>query len=528
MGRHKLFVFLQGDVDAIKTYVFEAPGLPQIRGGSQRLVECEKDVQDLVEKQGGETIYCSGGGFLFKVPAERARKIKREIERIYLDHTLIATVTVVYERVTEPPPPAPNIADGWAGRLVKAHQQAQQAGKFARRTAFLAARLREAKQQQEAAPFIEAFPFGKRCDICGRRVAEEKVSYPDETKRVCSVCYQRHETGRRERGVWFERFVKALKLNLEPNVPQDLGDLVQGTRRSYVAFVYADGNNIGGLLQRVKKQQEYQALSDSLREGTERALFEALWEVCRPALEEKERAWPFEIINVGGDDVTFLIQAGYAWEVALTFLKKFEQYVQWNGRSITASVGIAIADVKYPVFYLEALASDLLKRAKKEAREARTGAIDFLWLPNATAVTQAEMVADLYRRGDLMLTARPYTLAQAQKLQEVVTVLSQWPRSLRHRWGEALDRGKWSSLGLILYDLARRMSEKREEVDEWLDTFRELTRSLGSSTEVPMGYLWWEDREKDRVVWRTALLDALELAELRAMRPDVQEEEEAA
>ncbi|MCF6192385.1 MAG: hypothetical protein L3J76_04550 [Candidatus Hydrothermae bacterium] len=32
-------VLLMGDVDAIKDYVFEAPGLPQIRGGSQRLVE---------------------------------------------------------------------------------------------------------------------------------------------------------------------------------------------------------------------------------------------------------------------------------------------------------------------------------------------------------------------------------------------------------------------------------------------------------------------------------------------------------
>lgn len=516
-------ILLQGDVDAVKSYVFEAPGLPQIRGGSQRLVECENQVREYVEKEGGSEIYCSGGGFLFEVPADKAEEIKRGIESIYLKHTQVATVTVVYENGSEIPPVGPDIADGWAGRLVKAHLGTQQAGEFARRTAFLAARLRQAKLQKTTAPFIEAFPFGKRCDICGKRVAEETVPYPDETKRMCSVCYQRHETGREERKVWFERFVKALQLNLEPHVPQDLDDLVQGARRSYVAFVYADGNNIGGLLQRVKKQQEYQALSDRLRAGTERALFEALWEVCRPALEEKKRAWPFEIINVGGDDVTLLIQAGYAWEVALTFLKKFEQYVQWNGQSITASVGIAIADVKYPVLYLEALASDLLKRAKKVAREAQTSAIDFLWLPNAVAVTKAEMVADLYRRGDLMLTARPYTLAQAQKLQEVVTVLSQWPRSLRHRWGEALDRGKWSSLGLILYDLARRMSEKREEVDEWLDTFQELTRSLGSSTEVPLGYLWWEGREKDRVVWRTALLDVLELAELRAMRPDVEE-----
>ena len=533
-------VFLLGDVDAIKTYVFEASGLPQIRGGSQRLVECEKKVRKYVKQEGGREIYCSGGSFLFEVPADKAEKIKRGIECIYLRHTQVAMVTVVYENDNETPPAAPNVTDGWAGRLVKAHREVQQAGEFARRTAFLAARLREAKQKKITAPFIEAFPFGKRCDICGKRVAEEEITYTEaripETKRLCRVCLHRHKTGRKGRDWGFQEFAQEHGWTITAQPAKDLNILVESARRSYLAFLYADGNNIGGLLQRVKDEQEFEALSYGLREGTKRALFEALWEVCRPALE-REQIWPFEILNIGGDDVTLLIQAGYAWEVAIAFLKRFEQYVRqivveklgywpqaWPER-ITASVGIAVADAKHPVRYLEALASDLLKRAKKVAKEADTSAIDFLWLPNAIAVTEAKMMDDLYRRGDLVLTARPYTLAQAKKVQSVVDVLSRWPRSLRHRWGEALDRGRSASLGLILYDLARRMNEKREEVDRLLDTLQDLTRSLGGPADVPMGYLWWESREDNDVVWRTALLDALELAELRAMRSDIQEGE---
>ncbi len=523
-------VFLMGDVDAIKDYVFEAPGLPQIRGGSQRLVECEDQVRRYVIQQGGKEIYCSGGGFLFEVPVDKAEEIKRGIKDIYLRHTQMATVTIVYEDTPEALPPAPDIADGWAGRLVKAYQEAQQAGEFARRTAFLAARLRQAKVRKTTVPFIEAFPFGKRCDVCGKRVAEKEVSYPDEIKRVCGVCYRRHETGKRERKVWFERFTDSLKLDLKPHAPHDLNELVGSARRSYVAFLYADGNNIGGLLQQVKDDQEFEALSYGLREGTKRALFEALWEICWPVLE-KEQVWPFEILNIGGDDVTIFIQAGYAWEVAIAFLERFQTYVReevekrlkhWPENwpdTITASVGIAIADAKHPVRYLEALATDLLKQAKKVAKETDTSVIDFLWHPNPIAATRIETVVHLYQRDMSVLTARPYTLGRARAIQQVVEALSSWPRSLRHRWGETLERGVWPSLSLIVYDLARRPTEKRKAM---LDRFRNLLPPNASSKIHPPVW-WWDKTEKK---YRTALLDALELAELRAMRPDVQEEGE--
>lgn len=529
-------IFLIGDVDAIKSYVFEASSLPQIRGGSQHLVECEKKVREYVEEQGGQTIYCSGGGFLFEVPADKAEEIKRGIEHIYLNHTLVAMVTVVYEEAPTAPPSAPDIADGWAGRLVKAHREAQQAGEFACRTAFLAARLREAKQQKQSVPFIEAFPFGKRCDICGKRVAEKEVPYPEEIKRVCMVCHQRHEIGRKERKVWFERFAKALNLEVQLEAPQDLDELAKSARRPYLAFLYADGNNIGGLLQKVKDEKEYAALSKALTKGTKQALYEALWEVCQKPLEQ-EQVWPLEILNIGGDDVTLLIQAGYAWDVAVAFLERFEQYVQEEVKTtlgywpdawpmpITASVGIAIADVKHPVWYLEALATDLLKKAKAKARQAEASVINFLWLPNAIAVTKAESITEQYKFGDFHLIARPFTLAQAKKMQEVVNILAPWPRSLRHRWGESLEKGRWAALSQILYDLARRRGgEHREKVERFIDALEDLATAFQAEREdeIPVRF-WWKSKENGQLIWKTPLLDALELAELRAMRPDIQE-----
>jgi len=532
---------LQGDVDAIKSYVFESSSLPQIRGGSQRLIKCEQEVEKLITQKGGRKIYCGGGSFLFEVPAAEAETIKREIELIYIKYTHVATVTVVYEDVPHPPPPLTNDTDGWAGRLTKAHQEAQSAGYFARRIAFLAAQLREAKQQRQAAPFIEAFPFGKRCDICGKRVAREKITYTEagvsETKRICHVCFLRHETGQIHRNRGFDEFSKMKEKSLPSVPPKDLNELAESARRLYVGFVYADGNNIGGLLQKVKNDREYVALSEAITKGTKHALYEALWEVCQKSLQQ-DPVWPFEIINIGGDDVTLLIQAGYAWDVAIAFLERFERYVRgevenslrywpdsWPKR-ITASVGIAVADVKHPVRYLEALATDLLKKAKAKARHMEASAINFLWLPNAIAVTEAGAVTEQYRSGDFHLTARPFTLEQARKMQEVVDVLTSWPRSLRHRWGEALERGRWAALSQIIYDLARRKGgEHCERTEKLIAALEDLATAFESERENDFPVcIWWPSKENGQRIYKTPLLDALELAELRTMRPDIQEE----
>lgn len=542
-------VLLHGDVDAIKQFVFETSSLPQIRGGSQLLVECEAEVTKRIEQLGGEKIYCSGGSFLFEVPADKAETAKRTIEELYLDRTLVATVTVAYEQGplvrarTDPPP------DGWARRVWGAHQQAQRGGDFARRVAFLSARVREAKVQKREVPFFEAFPFGRRCESCGKRVAlEEVLRYEPEEEEItpekvalCQVCLRRHQKGVRgkkdkARGRFNQEFWNFTSPQAEQS--PDLDHLVKSARRTYIAFLYADGNDIGRWLQQVRSEDEFKALSRALEKGTRQALFEALQEVCGQELRKSEGYWPFEIVNIGGDDVTVLIQAGYAWEVAVEFLQRFEEEIKtrilgkdglgywpqgWPEK-ITASCGIAIADVKYPVRYLERLASDLLKQAK---REKGRSAISFLWLPNPIAVEKSEPLMTYYLRGrnGWQLTARPYELKRGKQLVELAQEASQWARTLRHRWGEALEKGMWVSLNTVYYDIARRKDEEQAKFAEFLSKVGRLAQREEFRTEAPAP-LWQPYEEGQRPRWRTALLDVLELAELRAMRPDVREEEE--
>ena len=75
---------LAGDVDAIKEFVFETSFLPQIRGGSQLLIDCEKEIKEYVRGiKGSKTIYCEGGSFLVEIPSGEIEKAKSDTENFY-------------------------------------------------------------------------------------------------------------------------------------------------------------------------------------------------------------------------------------------------------------------------------------------------------------------------------------------------------------------------------------------------------------------------------------------------------------
>lgn len=551
-------ILLSGDVDAIKEYLFETTYLPQIRGGSWLLIDCEEKVEGIVTESGGNTIYCGGGSFLFLVPSiEKARDLKKEIEQIYLDKTGTATITVTIERESAPlEDPGP--IDGWASRLWQASGAKDDLGAgFALRASLIAADLREEKVQKRTAPFQEALPFAKRCDCCGKRLAlaskedQIRLSRPGEVTenlRVCRVCHTKHQNGRLgdsgTRGKFNEEFFKFMKKK-DPRFAAlqapDLENLTQGMKRTHLAFIYADGNETGRLLGKARSENEYIAISKGLSEGTKNALFEALFKVCGPVLRcggREDIFWPFEIVTIS-EDVFVLAQACYAWELGVEFLENYKNNVtktvknklgKWpeSWPEVTASCGIAIADVRYPVRYLRRLAEGSLKRAKKKAKEDPQNpknAIDFIWLPNPILIESIEPLAGYYHHNDRSLTARPYSLEKARTLNGLVKRATELPRSQRHLWGEALERGIHASRNAIFYNIARM---KDDEMIEFKDFLKDVT-----ALAAPQGWkdpqsIWVERKEGETNPHCTALLDVLELAELHSMRKDRERKEEKA
>lgn len=69
-------IFLAGNVDAVKESVFDTSSLPQVRVGSNLLLECEEEIRGSLQRRFNyEIIGCGGGYFLLDAPVDRAQRI---------------------------------------------------------------------------------------------------------------------------------------------------------------------------------------------------------------------------------------------------------------------------------------------------------------------------------------------------------------------------------------------------------------------------------------------------------------------
>ncbi len=224
------------DADKIKEYVFESAKLPDIRGASMILDELNRgqpdpDGKNLLGVLAGHklpvegalncVIYAGGGSLLALVPSELAATLQQEMETLYPRETGTATITCVWRRVT----PA-ELTAGLAGyspdrltalqkqlapeawRRIAAYYQegenegpaitAEQLGtrkNFGELVTLLGIMLRRAKESKAYAPFIEAVPYGRRCEACGQRPATTLETSPDE-RYLCKPCKWKAERSR--------------------------------------------------------------------------------------------------------------------------------------------------------------------------------------------------------------------------------------------------------------------------------------------------------------------------------------------
>jgi CRISPR-associated protein Cmr2 len=283
----------------------------------------------------------------------------------------------------------------------------------------------------------------------------------------------------------------------------DLHEIGASSKR-YIGMIYADGNNIGRLIATLKTPGEYKKTSDILRNAARDAVFTALAYHLEPvqvaADKEREqdeqpakegtdktetRKWihPFEILTIGGDDLSLIVPANRAFEIALTIAYAFESDLmqklkdgkpsnplqdRYRGKDksdnpdtaingfaelkpkVGLSAGVVIAQENAPVFFLQDLVEgELLKSGKKLARRQAKylsyygGAIDFMVMKSITMVTDK---IKTFRKEALgqgkrhQLTARPYTWHEFAGLLATLRALKQAgvPRSQLYRLREVL------------------------------------------------------------------------------------------
>jgi CRISPR-associated protein Cmr2 len=292
---------------------------------------------------------------------------------------------------------------------------------------------------------------------------------------------------------------------------EDLSEIAQASNPDgFIGVIYADGNNVGAQLERLTTPTNYSEFATALFDATKDAVFKALARhLCPHEVFDKrgrrKRIHPFEILSIGGDDLLLIVpahvalavactiaseveerlrhlplftrEAGYEWERAQRCKRSAEEHLQPQSR-VSLSAGVAIADAHTPVFYLEQLAEQLLKAAKRYAkwlkreRDYYGGTIDFLSLKSVSMIsgTVEQFRTATQTRGHKRLHARPYTVAETRALLGSIKLLkaSRFPRNQLYRLHDSLREDDGTERGTIdyLYFLTRNANEAREQIEE--------------------------------------------------------------
>ena len=336
----------------------------------------------------------------------------------------------------------------------------------------------------------------------------------------------------------------------------------------FVAYIYADGNNMGDYIQKISNPKKYQEFSEDVDNATRYAVFQALAEHLQPRQLKgnnksestlQDGAWihPFEIITIGGDDIILIVPADRALAIAKTIGEQFEQillrqvqipdveikgdyqtqpsekpiylskchrYLSQNAGTtncqLSTSIGVLIADYKTPIYYAKKLYEQLLKSAKKRAKDLKQhgycgGTVDFFVMKSVTAIASSieEFRQEALTKESpqkLKLYAAPYTLHEIGGLIESVKALkkAKFPKSQLYQIRSFLEQGKQTTILNYRYFRTRLKQGKTELREKFEEAWCKAKTNEGNVAP------WMYDLEERvyETIWRE-LLDIYDFIE---------------
>ncbi len=523
-------------------------------------------------------IYAAGGGALLLAPQARAEEIGRRIQRLYSKTTLTATISVVAESSVLPDTEslqakAPQ-AKGEAWRLLKhnlvdeaqwdqrqspadlGEDDFQRLQRFGHLYNLLGYALRREKQSKSTAPLFEVSSFTERCAYCHLRPAVTVARELDE-RPICEACdRKRQERGERAaHSFYLQKFWSFLEKEAEQKrfLPyweglredKDLAnwDDVESARdleeiakaapskvNNFVGIIYADGNNMGAILDQIESPEAFKLFAKEVRCNIERSVFSGLGHLLtghrqdqREFLgangrkyDKKCKYHPFEIVSIGGDDVYLFVPADVTLELALHICKEFEQACRSSSnlyvKDLTLAAGVLIAHVTTPVYFSRHIVKGLLKNAKRLSKsQPRTiSAIDFQVITADTAITEEikpfrdQTYRNRFKEG---LTIRPLTLKQLESLIEQARAMKAeaFPKSQLYALRDAVVRGPQPRTTNYYYYQQSRNDRMKEQ-------YASLHQYLLSEGKSEKNLPFWKPANKlEKIDFVTSLVDLVEI-----------------
>ena len=297
----------------------------------------------------------------------------------------------------------------------------------------------------------------------------------------------------------------------------EIGDASDG----FVGYIYADGNNMGGYIQKsIQSPEQYRRFSQHIFAATKCSVYQALAEHLEPhqlqnldpddESTHKNGEWihPFEILLLGGDDVLIVVPANKALKIAQTIGDEFESILlekgykslpsqkeahRYKGKvppqshcELSTSIGVLITAYNTPIYYAKRFYDQLLKSAKKKAKDLKKyynyhgGTVDFLTLKSVTMISSD--IAKFRQEGltkqeqdkskpTLKLYGAPYTLHELGGLIETGEKLkqSEFPRSQLYQIRRLLEQGKQTAMLNYRYFRVRLKPENQKLLEEYFE-----------------------------------------------------------
>ena len=441
--------------------------------------------------------------------------------------------------------------------------------------------------------YVEIGPYQVRCESCERRPA-----VINRQKVLCEACTRKYVIGRitkketdaskeqhgidyylnhisdwepatrRDKGGWYlEDWGSLFKAYLQQtgkastyypsdptlaNVggPQSLEDIAKaGKPDNYIAFIYADGNNMGAYLENIASPAQYRQFSERVFVTMQKAAFDAVAAHLPPT---KHGILPFEIISIGGDDLLLIVPGSKAFEIVCAigenFDSEFNSYAKLKEKEnlpksqrykssewvdaqemqpvFSMSLGFVIAEGHTPVAFLEHLAASLLKSAKtraktliKDAGGYRGGTVDFLVLKSISMITSNlnDFRKKFYKTDTKnSLTMRPFTLHELSGFINTIKAFKdkkafegKFPQSQLYQLRGSLKLGRQTSTLDYLYFRSRLGSDEGKLLQ---DQIEHNWQGVSDNNYNPgPWYATLQANETDDEYYETLLLDLIEV-----------------
>ncbi|MCB2160716.1 hypothetical protein KQH40_01375 [bacterium] len=333
---------LAAEADKIQDLIFRSSKLREVVGGSQLLT---KFCQEAAEGQ--DVITNDGGSFrLVFSSQEDARQFGVDLANRYRQK-VGGTISVG----------VPTRFDDVDASAFQASMDAAQAS------------LRLAKRHQTARQAIAHLPYQAICSSCGRELAQGRL---EGQQYICPTCKEKEENRSLD---FLQPFIDLFPERNQTwkKVPtaEDMGVY---DRRGYVAYLVADGNDMGKLFGSCEDRKSMTQLSERLPEEMRASLAEPAKLLIDRLEEQRGKAlehMPVLPLILGGDDLFALMPASWGLDFTLRFVEAFNRRLQGvvENHSPIMCAAVVICKASYPYYLAHQLGEHLLGAAKRMSKQ---------------------------------------------------------------------------------------------------------------------------------------------------------------